>query len=89
MCFSQKHFRSGGYEDERQMTNYVNCKDMRFVIGYLIDVDDVSPATVPGIPFTWLESALVFPQRGRDYETISLSYETKVINPVGEPRNTT
>jgi hypothetical protein len=58
--------RSAGDENERQKVNNVNCKEMRFVIRNLIDVDDVSPATVPKIPLTWLETASVFPQRGRD-----------------------
>ena len=31
------------------MANNVNCKEMRFVIRNLIDVDDVSPATAPEI----------------------------------------
>ena len=38
------------------MANDVNCKEMRFMIRNLIDVDDVSPATV-----LLLELALVFP----------------------------
>jgi hypothetical protein len=38
-----------GDENERQMANNVNCKEMRFVIRNLIDVDDVSPATAPEI----------------------------------------
>ena len=29
------------------MANNVNCKEMRFVIRNLVDVDDVSPATQP------------------------------------------
>ena len=33
------------------MANNVNCKEMRFVIRNLVDVDDVSPATAPEIPF--------------------------------------
>ena len=28
------------------MANNVNCEEMRFVIRNLVDVDDVSPATV-------------------------------------------
>ena len=48
------------------MENNVNCKEMRFVIRNLIDVDDVSLATAPEIPLTWLETTSVFPQRGRD-----------------------
>ena len=32
------------------MANNVNCKEMRFVIRNLVDVDDVSPATVSEIP---------------------------------------
>ena len=33
------------------MENNVNCKEMRFVIRNLVDVDDVSPTTAPEIPF--------------------------------------
>ena len=33
------------------MANNVNCKEMRSVIIILVDVDDVSPATAPEIPF--------------------------------------
>ena len=33
------------------MANNVNYKEMRFVIRNLVDVDDVSPAAVPKIPF--------------------------------------
>jgi hypothetical protein len=33
------------------MENNVNCKEMRFVIRNPIDVDDVSLATAPEIPF--------------------------------------
>ena len=33
------------------MENNVNCEEMRFVITNLVDVDDVSPATAPEIPF--------------------------------------
>ena len=40
-----------GEENERQMKNNVNCKEMRFVIRNLVDVDDVSPATTLEIPF--------------------------------------
>ena len=32
----------------------------------LIDVDDVSPATAPEIPFDVAGTTSVFPQRGRD-----------------------
>ena len=31
------------------MANNVNCKEMRFVLRNQVDVDDVSPATVPEI----------------------------------------
>ena len=48
------------------MANNVNCKDMRFVIRNLIDVDDVSPATAPEIPFDIARTTSVFAQRGRD-----------------------
>ena len=44
-----------GDENERQMANNVNCKEIRFAIGNLIDVDDVPPATVPEIFLTWLD----------------------------------
>ena len=33
------------------MVNNVNCEDLRSVIRNLVDVDDVSPATAPEIPF--------------------------------------
>ena len=33
------------------MENNVNCEEMRFVIRNLVDVDDVSLATVLEIPF--------------------------------------
>ena len=33
------------------MANNVNCKEMRFAIRNLVDVDDVSLATAPTIPF--------------------------------------
>ena len=33
------------------MENNVNCKEMRFLIRNLVDVDDVSLATAPEIPF--------------------------------------
>ena len=33
------------------MENNVNCEEMRFVIRNLVDVDDVSSATVPEIAF--------------------------------------
>ena len=33
------------------MENNVNCKEMRFVIRNLIDVDDFFPAAAPEIPF--------------------------------------
>ena len=65
MCFSQKHFRSWGDENERQMENNVNCKEMRFVIRNLVDVDDVSPATALEIgiePRDYLD--LILPNNG-------------------------
>ena len=61
------------------MANNVNCKEMRFVIRKLVDVDDVSPATAPEVSFDVCQN----------YVGISLSDETKVIEPVGEPHNTT
>ena len=33
------------------MANIVNCEVMRFVIRNLVDVDDVTPASAPEIPF--------------------------------------
>ena len=33
------------------MANNLNCEEMRFVIWNLVDVDDVSPAMSPEIPF--------------------------------------
>ena len=42
-----KFFGSGGDKNERQMAINVNCKDMRFVMRNLVDVDDVSPAMAP------------------------------------------
>ena len=48
------------------MANNVNFKEMRFVIRNLVDVDDVSPATAPEIPFDVAGTTSVFPQRGRD-----------------------
>ena len=48
------------------MVNNVNCEEMRFVIRNLVDVNDVSLATTPEIPLMWLETASVFPQKGRD-----------------------
>ena len=33
------------------MANNVNCKEMRFVIRNLVDVDDISLATTLEIPF--------------------------------------
>ena len=48
------------------MANNVNFKEMRFVIRNLVDVDDVSPATAPEIPFDVACTMSVFPQIGRD-----------------------
>ena len=48
------------------MANNVNCMEMRFLIRNLIDVDDVSPTTVPEIPFDAARTTSVFPQRGKD-----------------------
>ena len=44
------------------MENNVNCKEIRFVIRNLIDVDNFSLATTPEIPLKWLETASVFPK---------------------------
>ena len=52
----------GGDENERQMANNVNCKEMRFVIRNLVDVDDVSPATAPEILLMRLELRRYFPK---------------------------
>ena len=47
------------------MANNVNCKEMIFVIRNLVDVDDVSPTTVPEIG-TWPEEYLdlILPRTG-------------------------
>jgi hypothetical protein len=45
------------------MTNNVNCKEVRFVIRNLIDVDDVSPATAPKILPDCLYLRWYFPER--------------------------
>jgi hypothetical protein len=47
------------------MANNVNCKEMRFVIRNLIDVDDVSPATVPEILPDCLYLRWYFPEEER------------------------
>ena len=47
------------------MANNVNCKEMRFVIRNLVNVDDVSPATAPEIgerPGDYLD--LILPGNG-------------------------
>ena len=64
------------------------------MIRNLVDVDDVSPAMAPEIPFdVCLNYVGISPKRKGSCNTatvgISLSDETKVIEPVGEPRNTT
>ena len=61
----QKHFRSGGDENARQMANKVNCKEMRFVIGYLIDVNDISPSTEPEVLPATCELRWDFPEEER------------------------
>ena len=43
------NFVKWGRGKREAMANNVNCKDMRFVIRILIDVDDVYPATAPEI----------------------------------------
>ena len=59
---------------------------------YLIDVDDVSPVTAPEILPATCSLCWYFPEEEGRCSTveisISFSYETKVINPVGESRNT-
>ena len=46
------------------MANNLNCKEMRFVIRNLVDVDDVSPATAPEIPFdVYLNYVGISPKR--------------------------
>ena len=60
---------------------------------YLIDVDDVSPTTTPEIlPATCqLRRDFLKEERMMQYnrDTYFPQLRTKVINPVGEPRNTT
>ena len=62
------------------------------MLRYLIDIDDASPATAPEILPATCELRWDFPE-----EEMMLQYSrdkyfpqlrTKVINPVGEPRNT-
>ena len=65
LYFSQKHFGSGGDENERQMENNVYCKEMRFVIRNLIDVDDVSSATAPEMFSDCLYPHWYFPEEER------------------------
>ena len=50
MYFSEKHFRSGGEENERQMENNA-MQEMRVYGGYLVCIDlaQISPATAPEI----------------------------------------
>ena len=48
------------------MANSVNCKEMRFLIRNVVDVDDVFPATAVEILLMPARTTLVFPQRGRD-----------------------
>ena len=49
------------------MTNNVNCKEMRFVIRNLVDVDDVSPAMTLEIPFDCgLNYVCISPKRKDD-----------------------
>ena len=48
------------------MANNVNCKEMRFLVRNLVDVDGVSPATALEIPFDVACTTSVFPQSGRD-----------------------
>ena len=48
------------------MANNINCKEMRFVIRNLVDVDDVSLAMVPEIPFDVCLNYVGISQRGRD-----------------------
>ena len=47
------------------MANNVNCKEMRFVIRNLIDVDDVSPAMAPEILPDCLYLCWYFPEEER------------------------
>ena len=47
------------------MASNVNCKEMIFVIRNLIDVDDVSPATVPEILPDCLYLHWYFPEEER------------------------
>ena len=76
------------------MVNNVNCKEMRFVIRNLVDVGDVSLAMALEIPFdVGLNYVGISPKRKGWCSTstvgISLSDENKVIELVGESRNTT
>ena len=46
------------------MANNVNCKEVRFVIRNLVDVNDVSPTTAPEINFdVYLNYVGISPKR--------------------------
>ena len=74
------------------MENNVNCKEMRFVIRNLIDVDDVSPATAPEILPDCLYLRWYFSEEERMMQHRNGNYFPQLlnqgINPVGEPSNT-
>ena len=48
------------------MANNVNCKEMRFVIRNLVDVEDPPRQRRQKFLLMSLEAMSVFPQRGRD-----------------------
>ena len=48
------------------MKNNVNCEEMRFVIGNLVDVEDPPRQQRQKFLLMRLEATSVFPQRGRD-----------------------
>ena len=83
-----------GEKNERQMANNVNCEEMGFMIRNLVHVEDPPRQRRQKFLLMRLEATSVFPQRGRDDASqravgISLSDDTKVIELVGEPSNTT
>ena len=74
------------------MANNVNCEEMRFVIRYLVEVEDPPRQRRQKFLLMLLEATSVFSQKRNGLCStaavgISLRYETKVIEPVGEPSN--
>ena len=58
--------RSVGDKNERQMENNVNCKEMRFMIRNLVDVEDPPQQRHQKFHLMPTRTTSVFPQRGKD-----------------------